>query len=209
MVLLLSESTISYDFIIFDHWNLFWRCSSSAKGAAWVEPPRFGDVFVIALQHRFMKVWVRSKSVDCLCHTSDGTIEKFTTGGEIQYPVMWNPKLLWEHTCTKSFMDFSSRIFLWGVTGSIHRSVLYLVDNTLMMVCECLRITWGFSTSACLQCQSIQCWQGLGIGWPLLLGSWFFSDIFASFGIMYGCDGQPFDQNRVARMFERLSEAII
>ena len=37
----------------------------------------------------------------------------------------------------------------------------------------------------------------------------FFSDIFASFGIMYGCDGQPFDQNRVARMFERLSEAII
>ena len=32
---------------------------------------------------------------------------------------------------------------------------------------------------------------------------------FTSFGIMYGSHGQPFDQNRVARMFERLSEAII
>lgn len=39
-----------------------------------------------------------------------------------------------------------------------------------------------------------------------LFGDFFCS--FTSFGIMCLSDGQPFDQNRVARMFERLSEAI-
>ena len=126
-----------------------------------------------------MKLWVRSKFVDCLRHTSNGTIEKFTTGGEIRYPMV-NPKLPWERNCTKNLMDiFRPACSYEGSQVPYILRCRIWVDDRLMTVCGCLQIIWGFWTSDYLQCP--ESWQGLGIGWPLLLGS---RSFLWCFGIM-------------------------